>query len=47
MGVEGEIAYSYFDSKFHDPSLEGWHVGLDILDLRVVWVIVKGGADGG
>ena len=44
-GVEGEVSYPYFIGDILNPGSEGWHVGLEVLDLGVAWVVVEGGDD--
>ena len=40
MGVEGEVAYPYFISKFRDTRAKGGTVGLEMLDIGSAWVII-------
>ena len=47
MEVGVKVAYSYFISKVRGPSSEGWGFVLEMLDIRVAWVIFWSGADGG
>ena len=47
VGAEGEVYYPYFVRDIHNPGLEGWCVGLEVLDLEVSWAAAEGGDDGG